>query len=540
MLGHSGLPELLAVLRHSPVGGRRLLELITRLATTASVTDTALDFLTQPIVHDGRRLGTIVLGGLTHPDLPDVPLAAVAEEFAVPPGQHDALQTWLRPWHRRDRRLAAQVLRLMADIIARLAAQSFDLHNREVLLDAVNHLSALLSGTADLQDVLDTIARQVCEVMQVKASSIRLLDEQTNELRIKSVHNLSEAYLAKGSILLDENPIDREAITGKVVYVEDARTDSRIRFREQASKEGIVSGLSVGMTYRGQTIGVMRVYTAKVHHFTTAEIALIRSIASQAAAAIIHSRLYLEALTAERYHRQLAYAGEIQRRMIPDAAPAHRHIDFAYVYEPSFDVGGDFFDFYALPESEEVGLCIADVVGKGMPAALMMASLRTAFRLYAYSVMEITEVMTMINIHMHRETMTSEFATMFYGLFSHNARRLTFICAGHDPPLHCRQGRIRELSTGDFVIGVSPTESFHKKHIALRRGDVVLFYTDGIVDAQNFAGENFGRDRLADSLKIHAVANASQIARNIIWDVRRFVGLADQADDITMVVAKIR
>ncbi len=147
--------------------------------------------------------------------------------------------------------------------------------------------------------------------------------------------------------------------------------------------------------------------------------------------------------------------------------------------------------------------------------------------------------MTMINIHMARETLISEFATMFYGVFSENGRRLTYCSAGHDPPLHCRQGKVKQLTTGDFVIGVQANESFHKKAQALRKGDAILFYTDGVIDASNFQGNSFGRQKLIDALIKYAEAPASQIAQNIIWDVRRFVGLADQADDITLVVAKI-
>ncbi|MCH8891558.1 MAG: PP2C family protein-serine/threonine phosphatase, partial [Myxococcales bacterium] len=257
----------------------------------------------------------------------------------------------------------------------------------------------------------------------------------------------------------------------------------------------------------------MRVYTDRKHAFATAETALLRSIASQATSVIINSRLYIEAAQAERYQQQFKHAGDIQRRMIPDRLPAHPKIAFAYVYEPSAEVGGDFFDFYALPESHEIGLCIADVVGKGIPAALMMASLRTAFRLYACSVVEITEIMTMINIHMTRETLISEFATMFYGVFAENGRRLSYCCAGHDPPLHWRAGRIRQLATGDFVIGVEPNESFSKKNLPLKKDDVIVFYTDGIVDASNFAGDNFGRERLSGALAKYAEGSADRIAQ---------------------------
>ncbi len=541
VIGPSGPIEAWALLQASTTGRERLAAILEQLtADPDSHCHPILGFQAAEIRYDRHRLGSIVSGPVLSDELNDRQLEHLAGEFDLSHDQIAELGARLNAAAPADRSTALHLIRLMADIISKLAAQADDLHHREIELGTVHTLTDLLSGTQDLQLILDTISRQVCQVMQVKASSIRLLDEQTNELCIKSVYNLSNGYLNKGPVMLDENPIDRAAFAGQAVYVADAGTDPRIRFPEQAQREGIVSGLSVGMTYRGQTIGVMRVYTDHRHVFTAAETALLRSIASQATSAIINSRLYLEALQAERYQQQLKHAGEIQRRMIPDQPPEHPKIAFAYVYEPSAEVGGDFFDFYTFPDSQQIGLCIADVVGKGMPAALMMASLRTAFRLYAHSIMEITEIMTLINIHMTRETLIGEFATMFYGTFSENGRKLTYCCAGHDPPMHYRKGQVKQLTTGDFVIGVEPNESFSKKALTLKKDDVIIFYTDGIVDAQNFEDRKFGRQRLTDSLRKYAAAPVSQIAQNIIWDVRRFVGLADQADDITLVVAKIR
>lgn len=476
------------------------------------------------IATEDQTLGSIVIGGRP----------ADAEH---PPGEHAGS---LRPWPAAQQESAVRLGKFLAGVIAKLAVQAYQLQHRSGELDTVHAITNMLSGTQDLQGVLDLIARQVCEVMHVKACSIRLLQEQSQELVIKAVHNLSKEYLDKGRILVADNPIDRAALAGETVYVEDATSDARVRFPKQAAKEGIVSGLSVGMTYRGQTIGVMRVYTGKCWTFSDAEAALLRSIASQAAAAIINSRLYLEALEADRYERQLSYAGEIQRRMIPASVPQHPKMELAFVYEPSSDVGGDFFDFYPFDDSGELGVCIADVVGKGIPAALMMASLRTAFRLYVHSVIEITEIMTMTNIHMCRETLASEFATIFYGVFSANGRKLTYCNAGHDPPLLWRGGKLEQLGGTNLVVGVSINESFKKKSVALKKDDALLLYTDGLIDAANFSGEAFGRERLFESFQRHAGCSASALAHNVIWDIRRFVGLASQADDITLVAVKIQ
>jgi sigma-B regulation protein RsbU (phosphoserine phosphatase) len=432
------------------------------------------------------------------------------------------------------------IIELLASMLSRLAGKTQLLQRLSGTLNIVHGITDLLRGTQGLQALLDHIARQVCDLMQVKACSIRLLDESGEELTIKAVHNLSTAYLRKGAFLVKENPIDRAALAGEAVYVEDAGTDPRIRFPEQSRKEGIVSGLSVDMTYRGQTVGVMRIYSGRLQRFTPAEIVLLKFAASQAAAAILHRQLYLEALEAEGYERQLHYAGAIQRRMIPQSPPAHPRLEFACVYEPSSEVGGDFYDFFVFSDSDQLGVCIADVVGKGLPAALLMAALRTAFRLYVYGAVETTETMTMTNIHMCRETQTSEFATLFYGVFEDDGLRLTYCNAGHDPPLLASGGQLTPLKNDNFVIGVDMSQSYEKASVKLQPGDAVLLYTDGLVDAVNFSGEAFGRSRLAAAMLRYAGLSADLIARNLIWDIRRFAGLADQADDITLVVAKVK
>lgn len=540
IIGPSGPSAGLAALQASPAGRQRLAAILAELAQDPdwSAHDT-LVFKAAAIQDGGPPMGVVVVGGLPSGPLNAEQLARLADEFGLTPEHLELVRSTLKPWPILDQRSASELVRLMAGIIARLAVTGNRLQHREGELGTVYAIAEMMAGTQDLQQILNRIARQVCEVMQVRSCSIRLLNEETGELVIKAVHNLSRSYLDKGPVILEENPIDRAAFEGEAVYVEDAARDPRTRFPQQAEKEGIVSGLSVGMTYRGQTIGVMRVYTGEVHRFSTAETALLRSIASQAAAAIINTRLYLEALEAHQYQREISYAGDIQRRMIPREPPSHPKVEFAAAYVPSSGVGGDFYDFFDFRETGEVGVCVADVAGKGIPAALLMAALRTAFRLYVFSTMEITEAMTMTNIHMHRETMVSEFATLFYGVFSHDGRSLSFCNAGHDPPMLCRKGRIRTLSSNDFIIGVNPNESYHKRTIALRKGDVILFYTDGVIDAQNFDGERLGRERLAESLIRCAGDSAARITRHLMWDLRRFAGLTDQSDDITMVVAKI-
>ena len=406
-------------------------------------------------------------------------------------------------------------------------------------LAAVYDIAGLLAGTLDLQEILDRTARTVCEVMRVKACSIRLLDEAAGSLAVRAVHNLSREYLNKGQVIVGENPIDAAAIRGEMVHITDAPTDPRTRYPQQAKKEGIVSGLVCGMIYRGKVVGVLRVYTGEPVTFTPFDESLLRAVASQAAAAIINARLLAETLEAERYARQIAYAGEVQRRMIPAEPPTFKHVEIGAVYRPTFNVGGDFYDFIRLAEGN-LGVGIADVSGKGVPASLLMASLRSALRVYAYFTYDIDRIMAGVNQHVCRETTIGEFATVFYGVLSPNGRRLTYCNAGHVPPMLLRHGRIEYLATGGMVVGVDPDAGFAVDPLQLRAGDVLLLYTDGATEALNFSEEPFGRERLEASLLRYADQSAPLITKNILWDIRRFRGLADRTDDLTLVALKIR
>lgn len=430
------------------------------------------------------------------------------------------------------------LLRPLCETFSLLCHQEHQLSHRVQELSAVHEVAGLLVGRSDLQEILNLVTQRVVEVMGVRACSIRLLDKATGQLTIRAVCNLSEAYLRKGPVVLEENPIDALAFQGKTVYIEDAPTDPRTRYPAQAKAEGIVSGLIVGMIYRGRAVGIIRAYTGVKHRFSGFEALLLRAIAAQTAAAIVNARLYEDKVKTDQYKRQLRYAGQVQRRMIPKHPPEHSRISFGCVYEPSLAVGGDFYDFIELPRGH-VGVAIADVVGKGVPASVMMASVRSALRVYAHTVYDIDEIISHVNRHLCRDTLVSEFATLFYGVLSPEGRTLTYCNAGHEPPLLLRDGAITPLAEGGMVIGVLEDTQYEKKVLTLQAGDVLLFVTDGVTEALNFGEEAFGRERLEKSLRKFAPLEGAKIAENVLWDVRRFVGLADQTDDITMVSMKV-
>lgn len=487
---------------------------------------------------DGRHLGTIVLGDrhATFPKPREV--IQLAARYGIDANDLVGAAERMEPTDPERRVVVGEYLGSLVEILAQLCRQNEQMTQRIRELETVHDLAEMLSGREGFDDILRSTLGRICAVMGVKAASIRLLNEETGELQIKAVHNLSQRYLDKGPVMLTHATIDASAFAGETVYVEDLPSDPRVRYPLEAREEGLVSGLAVPMTHRGKTVGVVRVYSDRPYRFSEFECALLRSVGSHVAAAILNHRLYQNRLVAERYQRQLQQAGSIQRRMIPELSRRHKDITFGCIYSPTLEVGGDFFDFVDLPRGN-LGFCIADVVGKGITAALLMASARAALRAHAHSIYHLDDILSLVNRHMCRDGRLGEFVTLFYGVFAPDGKRLTYCNAGHDPPLLFRGDELIELDTGGMVIGVRAETRYERAVVDLRSGDLLVFYTDGVTDAWDFSERRFTRERLIESVRRHRRLDTSNLAKELLWDVRRFVGLANQLDDITLVVAKV-
>lgn len=416
---------------------------------------------------------------------------------------------------------------------------------REAQLDAttaelalVGDVGTLLSGEHSLQTILDGIVAETARVMKCPYASLRLYDPKTEQLLIAAAYNMSVDYTHVPRISRKDNPIDDEALRGRTVYIENAQEDPRFRFREEARRMGLVSGLTTGMLYQGKPVGVLRIYSNRRQRFRSGQRHLLRAVAAQAAIAIVNARLLEDRLRAAAMERQLAMAGQVQERMVRSAPLAHAGVQTAIVFEPSSHVGGDFCDVFALGDGGLLA-AVGDVSGHGLPAALLMASVRGALRATATRVEDLARLMGRINEHVLRETSSSEFVSLLLAAVDADGRRLTVCNAGHEPPLLLREGRIKRHEPAGLVLGVE-NEPYDAQVLELLPDDFLLLCTDGVVEAMNFNGELFGRDRLSEALIRYGAQPPEPALRNIRWDVRRFVGLAEQSDDLTMVGLRVR
>src|SRR5258706_5351914 len=491
-----------------------------------------------PIIVNNQKLGTIrmsALGGCL--DIDEIGLNILASRMQIEPKQLKSSVTALLR-NKNNRSAAIQFLFLLANAIARLCFQESQLRRRIDELTAVYNVAMMLSETRDLASVLQRTVAVVCEVMNVRASSIRLIDHEKDELTIKAVNNLSLQYIGKGPVRVSKAEIDHEALAAKgFAYLKNMADDPRVQYPEESKREGIVSMLSVGMRYKGRAIGVLRVYTSEEKHFSQLEIDLLRAIAAQGAAAIENTRLLAESLEAEALEKQVKMAVDVQQRMVPQKAPQIPGLELASAYVPCYALGGDLFDFIQFP-NENVGLVVADVSGKGVPASLIMASVRASIRAYVDNLFYLYEVMKRVNQMLCRDTKPGEFVTLFYGVIDIQNQRLTYCNAGHPPPLLLRDGKVIELQSNNMVLGIDPAEPYEQIVEPLKKNDLLLLYTDGLTDTMNFHNEPYGKQRLIESFS-HGGETAEAVAQRLLWDMRRYAGLTARTDDVTLIVALV-
>ena len=465
----------------------------------------------------------------------DVPIVVGGKQVAIIRADRSARPECISPeW-------LDEILHLMADVTAHLATRQGQLRSRVDELATLYRLTAEFTDQRDLQALLDAVARTVVNVLHAKACSIRLLDADRSELVVKAIADLSPEYLDKGPILLSKSVIDQEAFeTGRPVYIADEQTDPRVLYSAEAAREGIVSALCAPLMYKGRPEGAIRVYKATKHEFDWFETSLLQAIAAQAAAAIVNARLYQEAVNLANTKRQLRLAAVVQRRMIPAQPPSLDGLDIAAEYVPCFELGGDFYDFLPLP-NDNLGLGVCDVVGKGVRASLLMASIRASLRAHADNVYAMSEVMAKVNRDLCADSLSSDFATLFYAVIDARTRRLTYANAGHVHPLLVRDGQVCHLDTGGGVLGIDADAAWEHDSFALKAGDVVLACSDGLTEAMDFRDEQFGTERF-EQASLRAVDQqdtADAIIKHVLWEMHRFSGLQESCDDLTLVAVKV-
>ncbi len=402
-------------------------------------------------------------------------------------------------------------------------------------LTTLYEVSKLLTSTLDLNEILNLIVKTTANHVGVKACSVRLLNEKTGEMVLKAAYGLSDEYIQKGQVFAWRGVYKDVISKGQVAIVYDAPTDPRFEYTEHALKEGIKSMLIVGLIIQGKPIGALSVYTDRHYIFSKEQIQIFKGIANEAASVIEKAILYEERIERQRIEQELLAAAKIQENLMPRTVPKLSGFQISAKNIPSQLVGGDFYDFIPFGQSH-LGMVIADVSGKGIPGAILMASARASLRAYLEDPHSVRDVITKLNRVLCRDTQESQFVTLFYGMIDAQELTFTYTNAGHNPPILFRNNEQIMLSEGGLILGVLQNTRYEEKTINLIKGDILVLYTDGITEAEK-DDNYYGTDRLVNIVKKYAYMTADEILKKIINDVFEYNN-SSQNDDTTIIVVK--
>lgn len=272
--------------------------------------------------------------------------------------------------------------------------------------------------------------------------------------------------------------------------------------------------------------------------YSDAEIELISSICNLSAIAVENSRLFQESLAKQRLEEELNLARTIQQHLFPRELPRFNYCEVSALNLPSKQVGGDYYDIIALNDGS---LCaaIADVSGKGFPASLLMANLQSAFRALIESGLSLVEITQRLNEIIYRNTDFDRFVTFFALLYNPYTRAINYVNAGHNYPYLVRKnGKVERLESGGIILGVLSPAEYCQGVVGVNHGDLLFLFTDGVSEALNEAGFQYGEDQLEAVLLANRERGAAEISKEVMESVVKFAGRAAQSDDITMVCIK--
>lgn len=299
--------------------------------------------------------------------------------------------------------------------------------------------------------------------------------------------------------------------------------------------------LAVALRTKNEILGVLLLGPPSGREeYGAAEKQVLPSCAHQFALLIENARLTNRVVEQEKLRRDLALAAEVQKRLLPDRPPEPGLAELAAVSLPARIVGGDYYDFIDVGD-HRLGIALADVAGKGIAAALIMSVVQASLRIIS-SEGDVTlpQLVAKMNRFLYRSTASTSYATFFYAQIDEEKRQLRYVNAGHNPPYHIRPVRgIDELTTGGAVIGLFPEMSYEEGTVDLHCGDVVVAFTDGVIEALNASEEEFGEDRLKELLRGVVHLPVRDIAAAISAELKNWIKDAAQYDDLTFVVMKV-
>lgn len=399
--------------------------------------------------------------------------------------------------------------------------------------------SKLLNSSLELDALLEIIVDLAVRGTATERGTLYIIDPVSRHLWSKVAQGPEKVEIR---LPIGTGIAGTVAETGEVIRIQDAYADTRFN-REVDRLSGFRTRnlLTVPMRNKqGLIIGVLQVLNKSTGAFADEDISFLEVLQTHAAIAIENALLFKEALEKKRLDRELDLAAEIQRKLLPSAAPVLPGLQVAALSEPCRSVGGDYYDFLTR-DGERIGICIADVSGKGIPASLLMATLRASLRAQAESGASVADVVRKVNIALYKSSKPNQFASFFYGEVSKDRTQMTYVNAGHLPPIHVKStGSVGALTGGGPLLGLREASSYEEVTVPIAHGDTIALYTDGVTDARSPDGEEFGEDRLRAHVALAATSPEvpAESLKTLMGSVVAFEGGAPRTDDLTVILLR--
>ena len=405
------------------------------------------------------------------------------------------------------------------------------------LLALISKVGITLLASATLNETLEQIVQLVFEAVPADRCLLMMRSEGSEELRV-AVARLRDRAGEVGEIRVSRNVLEEVVFRGKSVLTSDAQHDPRFA-SGTVVLQGVRSVLAVPLGVADNVFGIIYADSPIAEgRFTEDHLKVLTTLASVAAIRVENARLVESRLEQERLERELALASEIQQRFQPTAPPQLPGYELQGISFPCYEIGGDYYDFIKRDDGRLV-IALGDVSGKGTAAALLMSSLHAAIHAQSGSHDSLVATISAVNRYLAENIPPNRFVTLFYAELEPQSGALSFLNAGHNPPLIVHAaGTVEQLASGGLPLGIKPDADYREGRTQLQNGDVLVIYSDGVTEAVSPTGEEFGPTRLYEVVSRNVDASAAGIRDRIESALTKFSQGTRAADDITLVIVK--
>jgi phosphoserine phosphatase RsbU/P len=405
-------------------------------------------------------------------------------------------------------------------------------------LEILYQVIDIIRSVFDLDELLDRIITIIQKVVRPDRTYLLLIDPETSELSPKVVK--VTGVETPNEVKVSTSIVKRCLKEGVSLLVSDAAEDARFSGSASVIMNAIRTAMVAPLIFKGESIGVIYVDTqSRMGSFTDEELDLLTSIANQASVAITNARLQSQLVEQHKLAREMEIARNIQTNLLPKTYPDLPGYQLSAMSLPAKQVGGDYYDFLPLP-SGLLGLAIADVSGKGVPAAILTATTRSYLKSETmHKDASLAQTVARINRMVCRDVTNDMYVTMVLSMLEPSTGKIEFVNAGHCHPIMIApNGAMKSLEKGGLFLGIDDEATYESDRMVIPPGGVLILFTDGVTDIQDTKGVQFGQETFLELIKEKHHLSAEEIRNAIYQQCIKHRGPADQFDDFTLIVLK--